>query len=92
LKNLISTRHCGKPDVVDWPDELVIPLDRSETSGRPVTRLEVDGDFVLEMDVIPSEPRSAIGVKAWQDLLDRQLIPRSITADHCPLRSLQLRG
>jgi hypothetical protein len=77
---------------VEWPDELLIRLERSEISGRLVTRLEIDGDYVLEMEVVPSDDRSAISVGAWQELLDRQLIPRSASADHCPLRSLQLRG
>jgi hypothetical protein len=42
------------------------------------------------MYVIPSEPRSAISVAAWHDLLARQLIPRAVTAERCPLHALKL--
>jgi hypothetical protein len=77
---------------VEWPDELVIPIERSEISGRQITRLEVAGDLVLELSVIPSDTRSAISVLAWDKLSRRGLIPRNVTADHCPLREVQLRG
>jgi hypothetical protein len=52
--------------------------------------LQVGGDFVLAMDVIPSDDRSAISVKSWDELSGRGLIPRNVTAEHCPLCSLKL--
>jgi hypothetical protein len=82
----------GKPGVVEWPDPLVIQLERSEIRGTQVAFLEVEGDFVLEMAIIPSDTRSAISVLSWDKLSRRGMIPRHVTADHCPLRSLRLSG